>query len=99
MKKANISYLKNNISRVVQCVREGESVTVMDRDRPVAVIRPIGAPDGPDAGATLDLVRRGAAALPREHLDPARISRLPWPEWGEGPALSDLVRAEREESP
>jgi antitoxin (DNA-binding transcriptional repressor) of toxin-antitoxin stability system len=40
MKTSNISYLRNNLSEVLSCVREGESVLVLDRDKPVAKLSP-----------------------------------------------------------
>jgi prevent-host-death family protein len=40
MKASNISYLRNHLSEVLGCVREGESVTVLDRNKPVARLVP-----------------------------------------------------------
>lgn len=40
MKSSNISYLRNHLSEVLNCVREGESVTVLDRRKPVARLVP-----------------------------------------------------------
>jgi prevent-host-death family protein len=41
MKKAGIAALKNNLSRYLDQVRGGESILVMDRNRPVAQIVPL----------------------------------------------------------
>jgi prevent-host-death family protein len=40
MKTSNISYLRNHLSEVLSCVREGESVMVMDRNKPIARLVP-----------------------------------------------------------
>jgi prevent-host-death family protein len=41
MKKAGIAALKNNLSRYLDQVSSGESILVMDRNRPVAQIVPL----------------------------------------------------------
>jgi prevent-host-death family protein len=38
MQKANIADLKNNLSRYLRKVRSGETVLIMDRNRPIARI-------------------------------------------------------------
>jgi prevent-host-death family protein len=43
MKTSNISYLRNHLSEVLSCVREGETVMVMDRDKPIARLVPYSA--------------------------------------------------------
>lgn len=40
MNKVRIAELKAKLSQYLRAVRRGESVTVMDRDTPVAIIRP-----------------------------------------------------------
>lgn len=46
MKRARIAELKNNLSRYLEHVRGGGSVLVLDRDRPVARIVPLGRETG-----------------------------------------------------
>jgi len=41
MKKAGIADLKNNLSRYIDQVREGQSILVLDRNLPVAQIVPL----------------------------------------------------------
>ncbi len=41
MTKANVSTLKNNLSRYLQKVRQGETIEVLDRDLLIARIVPI----------------------------------------------------------
>ncbi|PYN35421.1 MAG: hypothetical protein DME01_12180 [Candidatus Rokuibacteriota bacterium] len=65
MKQAKIANLKNNLSRYLDHVRRGGSVTVLDRDRPVARLVPLpheGARGASDRLARLErqgLIRRG----------------------------------------
>lgn len=41
MQRATISYAKNNFSRLLALVRQGESILVLDRNTPVARIDPV----------------------------------------------------------
>ncbi len=45
MKQAHIAELKARLSEYLRAVRRGESVTVLDRETPVARIVPVRAPD------------------------------------------------------
>jgi antitoxin (DNA-binding transcriptional repressor) of toxin-antitoxin stability system len=78
MKQANVSQLKNRLSRYLSYVKRGGIVRVFDRDRAVAELVPVGRATG--AGSTeleaiLDdlerrgVVRRGSGTLPAELLD------------------------------
>jgi prevent-host-death family protein len=74
---AKISELKNQLSRYLALVRRGEVVQVVDRNRPVARIVPIGNPaggrsSGAEALAEMErkgLIRRGHRQLDREILE------------------------------
>ncbi len=71
MKEAKISEIKNQLSRYLSLVRHGEVVRILDRDRPIAHIVPIGAPIGAvpvgeEALAEMErkgLVRRGSGRV------------------------------------
>lgn len=41
MKKASITETKNKLSSLIDVVKHGETVLIMDRDRPVARLEPI----------------------------------------------------------
>jgi antitoxin (DNA-binding transcriptional repressor) of toxin-antitoxin stability system len=43
MQKANIADLKNNLSRYLRKVRSGETVLIMERNRPIARIERVAA--------------------------------------------------------
>jgi prevent-host-death family protein len=74
MKSAKISELKNELSRYLRYVRRGESVLILDRDRPVARIDPVRGPGSALSSEWLDdlvaagVVRGPSAALPADWL-------------------------------
>ena len=41
MKRASISETKNNLSAYLDLVKQGETILIVDRDRPVAKLEPI----------------------------------------------------------
>jgi antitoxin (DNA-binding transcriptional repressor) of toxin-antitoxin stability system len=73
VEKATISQLKNGLSAYLDKVRAGETVLVLDRDRPIARIERIGAEgELDDRLARLErdgLLRRATRRLPRDILD------------------------------
>ena len=92
MKTIGIRELRQNASRYLRLVRNGESIEVTDRGEPIAMITPIKK----DETARERLIREGKL-IPAE--DPTRgfddikpIERRP----GE-PSLSELIKLEREE--
>lgn len=67
MKRASVSELKNQLSRYLDYVRQGETVTVLDRKVPVAELRPVPNSDPKSKLASLErkgLVRQGTDRLP-----------------------------------
>ena len=76
VKEARISEIKNHLSRYLALVRRGEVVRILDRDRPVAQIVPIGHAAGGrvvggEALAEMErkgLVRRGSGRIAPEIL-------------------------------
>jgi prevent-host-death family protein len=77
VKEAQISELKNQLSRYLALVRKGEIVRIVDRNRPVAHLVPIshavaGRPIGTEALAEMErkgLIRRGTDRVAAEILD------------------------------
>lgn len=77
MKEAQISEIKNQLSRYLALVRKGEVVRILDRSRPIAQIVPIGRategrPVGTEALAEMErkgLIRRGTGRIDREILE------------------------------
>jgi len=69
MKRARVSDLKNQLSRYLDYVRHGETVLVLDRQIPVAELRPVSqqAPTGKLAALERKgIIRRGSGRLPKK---------------------------------
>lgn len=70
MKKVKIAELRNNLSRYLAHVREGGTVVVLDRDRPIARVVPLARGRGKvndERLAELErqgVIRRGTGRLP-----------------------------------
>lgn len=68
MEKAGITELKNRLSEYLQKERAGETVLVLDRNRPVARIERVGPDSPPDDRAKrlerAGIVRRGTRRMP-----------------------------------
>jgi len=67
MKQAKVSDLKNQLSRYLDYVRNGETVLVLDRNVPVAELRPVSEKTSNGRVAALErkgIIRRGSGRLP-----------------------------------
>jgi prevent-host-death family protein len=96
MKKAGIAELKNNLSRYLDQVKNGESILVLDRNRPVAQIipfqkAPAGVAERDGRLARLErkgLIRRGSGAAARS-ITKRPLVKVP------GSVLKDLLEERR----
>ena len=61
MKKASVSDLKNQISRYLDYVKQGETVLVLDRNVPVAELKPVTTKSS--SGKLIALERKGIIRL------------------------------------
>lgn len=77
MKEANISEMKNNLSRYLALVRRGETVRILDRGRPVAHIVPILAATGQGDEALADMERKGLVRRGSGVIDPEILEKDP----------------------
>ncbi len=96
MTRAKIGQLKNHLSRYLELVRAGGEVLVLDRDRPIARIVPLGqtpARGEPDDERLERLERRGLVRRGSGKLPPWFGKRRPLRV--KGSVLQDLL-AERE---
>ena len=59
MKKASITEAKNNLSALIDSVKGGAPVLIVDRGRPVARLEPVSALRSDDDGRLARLVRDG----------------------------------------
>lgn len=100
MKIASISETKNRLSSLIDRVRHGESVIIVDRNRPVARLEAVVAdekadPDGrsmrPERAG---LLRRGRASAARRN----RVLSMPPPKPAKGGDILKALLADREES-
>ncbi|MDA2930538.1 hypothetical protein MYX84_11425 [Acidobacteria bacterium AH-259-O06] len=69
MRRAKVSDLKNQLSRYLDYVRQGETILVFDRKIPVAELHPVSqkAPSGKLAALERKgIIRRGRAHLPKK---------------------------------
>jgi prevent-host-death family protein len=97
MKKASISETKNHLSRLLEEVKQGTTILILDRTTPVARLEPVAADEQSNAGRVAALVRQGLATAPRCRFDSAaflsrRMIRLP-----EGASAVQALLADREE--
>lgn len=73
METATISQVKNSLSAYLRKVKSGQTVLILDRDEPVAVITAVDAEDRPENRLgkleKRGLVRRAAGADPLSVLD------------------------------
>lgn len=95
MKTATLTETKNNLSALIDQVRHGETILILDRGRPVARIESAakGQVDAEGRLARLErqgVVRRASAPMPRELL-----SRKP-PAAGDGGSVLAALLEERE---
>jgi prevent-host-death family protein len=101
MLRVKIAELKNHLSRYLRAVRSGEEVEVMDRERPIAWLSPIGSPGEKGGSSTTaeekarfdELVRQGLIRRARGRI-PQEVLRKPPP--GKPGVLAALLK-EREE--
>lgn len=95
MKTASLTETKNSLSALVDQVRHGETVLILDRGRPVAKLVGV-LEEGPGPEGRLErlerrgILRRGAAAAPKRLI-------LARPPAAKGDILAALI-AERDES-
>ena len=59
MKRATLTETKNNLSALVDQVRHGETILILDRGRPVARLESVLEGDSPSEGRLARLERRG----------------------------------------
>jgi antitoxin (DNA-binding transcriptional repressor) of toxin-antitoxin stability system len=97
MQIASVTETKNRLSALLELVRQGETILILDRKRPIARIEPIDP-------TTLDVEDGRLAALERQGLIERSKNRLPkeffsqpLPSPKEPTSLFDALIAERRE--
>jgi prevent-host-death family protein len=72
MKKASVTEVKNNLSSLIDRVKGGSPVLIVDRGRPVARLEPVGGLRSDDDGRLARLVREGIVR-PAHHAMPKAL--------------------------
>ncbi len=96
MKKAGIAYTKNNLSRIIEAVKNGETFLILDRGTPVAKIEPVDMDQDLSAAEMSGLVKRGIMAPPRKRLDVSALLRVQPPALAPGSSGVKALLEERE---
>ena len=94
MKMASISEAKNSLSALIDKVRKGSSILIMDRGRPVARLEPVGADVAGDRGRLEQLIRDGIVR-PARAAWPQALIESPPPRAQHGASLVDALIDER----
>jgi prevent-host-death family protein len=97
MKRASITEAKNNLSALIDGLRNGSPVLIVDRGRPVARLEPVVLLPEPDAdGRVARLVREGLVRPRRAPLDPSSFNAEPAAAGGGASVLEALLEERRE---
>jgi prevent-host-death family protein len=97
VKKASITEAKNNLSALINGLKGGSPVLIVDRGRPVARLEPVVAgSEGQDDGRLSRLLRDGIVR-PRRAMPPQALfsSQPPWAD--AGASVVDALITERRE--
>jgi prevent-host-death family protein len=98
MKKASITEAKNNLSALIDSLKGGSPVLIVDRGRPVARLEPVTTGRAPEEDGRLSrLIREGIVRSGRAPLSRMLFSgRLPRPKGGAS-AVRALLEERRED--
>ena len=95
MKRASITQTKNGLSSLIDGLKGGEPVLIVDRGRPVARLEPVtGDEEGGQGGRLARLIRDGVLR-PRRTIAPASVFTSPPPN-AEASAVDALIDERRE---
>jgi len=97
MKKASVSEAKNNLSALIDGVKGGSPVLIVDRGRPVARLEPVGGLFPDDDSRLARLVRDGVVRPARAALPKAMFTTEPPRPEGSASGVRALLE-ERQES-
>lgn len=95
MKSVNIADLKNNLSRYLNDVRQGEEILIKDRNTPVARIMPFAAESEDEE--IMELAARGLISLPDDEGFPRDFFTQPLPKV-KGVDVLKMLRDERDKA-
>ena len=97
MKRASITEAKNNLSALIDGLKSGSPVLIVDRGRPVARLEPVSAGgEADDDGRLTRLVRAGIVTPRRRRLSEAFLRKQPPKVKGGDSAVAALLEERRE---
>jgi len=96
MKKASITEAKDNLSALIDSVKGGSPVLIVDRGRPVARLEPVGAFRSDDDGRLASLVRDGVVRPARATVPKAVFTTKPPRLKGNASGVQGLIGERRE---
>ena len=97
MRKASITEAKNNLSALIDSLRGGSPVLIVDRGRPVARLEPVmGGSESEQVGRLSRLVRDGIVR-PRRAVAPRTLFSSQPPRANAGASVVDALIKERRE--
>ncbi len=96
MKKASITEAKNNLSRLLEEVKSGTTIIILDRKTPVARLEPVAAEEGTNDERVASLVAQGLATAPRRRLDTASFLSRPAVRLPDGVSAVRVLLSERQ---
>jgi antitoxin (DNA-binding transcriptional repressor) of toxin-antitoxin stability system len=96
VKKARIAVAKNTLSRLIDDVKRGETILILDRDTPVARLEPISRDPDLATDRMADLVKRGIVAPPRKPLPAGAFTDRPLPTLPPGASSVRALLEERD---
>ena len=96
MKTASITEAKNTLSALIDSLRSGSPVLIVDRGRPVARLEPVSGADDASDGRLSRLLRDGVIR-PRRNRPPRELFRSKPPQRRAGASAVDMVLQERRE--
>jgi prevent-host-death family protein len=96
VKRASITDAKNRFSQLIDSLKGGSPVLIVDRGRPVARIEPVMGGSDPDNGSLARLIREGIVRPARAPL-PKNFFTVPPPRLKAGASVLRALLEERRE--
>jgi antitoxin (DNA-binding transcriptional repressor) of toxin-antitoxin stability system len=95
MKRASITQTKNGLSALIDGLKGGEAVLIVDRGRPVARLEPVTGGEESGQGGRLSRLIRDGVLRPRRTVAPAAVFSTAPPR-ADASALASLIDERRE---
>jgi prevent-host-death family protein len=97
MRKASITEAKNNLSALIDSLRGGSPVLIVDRGRPVARLEPVTADSESEQGGRLSRLVRDGIVRPRRGAAHRALFKSQPPRANAGASVVDALIKERQE--